>query len=318
MLLYGMSMIYGATGTLEVTELAQLIAGGSGVQLVLILGLVFLVAGLGFELGVVPFHMWVPDVYHGAPSAVTLFVSSAPKIAGFALIMRLLGQALAAEHLFAQWWQMLAVMAVASLVLGNVIAIAQTNLKRMLAYSTISHMGFVLLGILAGDETGFSAAMFYVVVYVLTNLGAFGMILLLSRAGFEAENLEDFKGLNQRSPWYAFVMLLVMFSMVGIPPTVGFYAKLAVLQAVVQAPLPFEELGIWLAIIAILFSAVGAFYYLRVVKLMYFDAPSDVAPLAPRGDVKVLMSLNGLAVLFFGIMPGPLMSLCLVSIQASL
>jgi NADH-quinone oxidoreductase subunit N len=314
MLLYGMSMIYGATGTLEVTELAQLITEGSGIQLVLVLGLVFVVAGLGFELGVVPFHMWVPDVYHGAPSAVTLFVSSAPKIAGFALIMRLLGQALGAEHLFAEWQQMLIVMAVLSLVVGNVVAIAQTNLKRMLAYSTISHMGFVLLGVLAGDENGFSAAMFYVVVYVITNLGAFGMILLLSRSGFEAENLDDFKGLNQRSPWYAFVMLLIMFSMVGIPPTVGFYAKLAVLQAA----LSLGDIGIVLAIIAILFSAVGAFYYLRVVKLMYFDPPTDAAPIAPRADVRVLMSLNGVAVLYLGIMPGPLMSLCLISIQASL
>jgi NADH-quinone oxidoreductase subunit N len=314
MLLYGMSMIYGATGTLEVTELAQLIAEGSGLQLVLILGLVFVVAGLGFELGVVPFHMWVPDVYHGAPSAVTLFVSSAPKIAGFALIMRLLAQALGGEQLFPEWQQMLMVMAVLSIVIGNVVAIAQTNLKRMLAYSTISHMGFVLLGVLAGDEAGFSSAMFYVVVYVLTNLGAFGMILLLSRSGFEAENLDDFRGLNQRSPWYAAMMLLIMFSMVGIPPTVGFYAKLAVLQAVLAV----GEVGVALAVIAILFSAVGAFYYLRVVKLMYFDAPAHDEPIAPRADVKVLMSLNGVAVLLLGVLPGPLMALCLVSIQASL
>jgi len=314
MLLYGMSMIYGATGTLEITALAQAITEGSGIQLVLVLGLVFVVAGLGFELGVVPFHMWVPDVYHGAPSAVTLFVSSAPKIAGFALIMRLLGQALGADQLFVEWQQMLMVMAVASLVLGNLIAIVQTNLKRMLAYSTISHMGFVLLGVLSGDETGFSASMFYILVYVLMNLGAFGMILLLSRNGFEAENLEDFKGLNQRSPWYAFIMLLIMFSMVGIPPTVGFYAKLAVLQSL----LSLGNTGIVLAVIAILASAVGAFYYLRVVKLMYFDAPEDLSPLVPGADVKVLMSLNGLAVLYFGIVPGPLMSLCLYSIHASL
>jgi NADH-quinone oxidoreductase subunit N len=201
---------------------------------------------------------------------------------------------------------------VLSLVIGNVTAIVQTNLKRMLAYSTISHMGFVLLGVLAGDENGFSAAMFYVVVYVLMNLGAFGMILLLSRDGFEAEDLEDFRGLNQRSPWYAFLMLLIMFSMVGVPPTVGFYAKLAVLQSVLNA----DYLGV--AVVAIVFSAVGAFYYLRVVKLMYFDAPRDTAPIAPGADVKVLLSLNGLAVLFFGIAPGPLMALCLVSIQASL
>ena len=315
LLLYGMSMIYGATGTLEVSELYQIVSEGSVTGTVLVFGLVFIVAGLGFELGVVPFHMWVPDVYHGAPSAVTLFVSSAPKIAGFALIMRLLGQALGADDLITEWQQMLVLMAVLSLVIGNVTAIAQTNLKRMLAYSTISHMGFVLLGVLAGDESGFSAAMFYVVVYVLTNLGAFGMILLLSRSGFEAENLEDFRGLNQRSPWYALIMLLIMFSMVGIPPTVGFYAKLAVLQSVLTTDMPG---AVAVAVVAILFSVVGAFYYLRVVKLMYFDAPVDTNPIAPGADVKVLMSLNGIAVLLFGIVPGPLMALCLYSIQASL
>ena len=312
MLLYGMSMIYGATGTLEITELAQLISEGSVIGPVLIFGLVFIVAGLGFELGVVPFHMWVPDVYHGAPGAVTLFVSTVPKIAGFALIMRLLGQALGAEELTVEWQQMLVVMAVLSIVIGNVTAIVQTNLKRMLAYSTISHMGFLLLGVLSGSENGFSAAMFYVVVYVLMNLGAFGMMLLLSRSGFEAENLEDFKGLNQRSPWYAFIMLLIMFSMVGIPPTVGFYAKLAVLQSLLTAGY------LSVAVVAVLFSVVDAFYYLRLVKLMYFDAPDDNAPIAPRGDVKVLMSLNGAAVLLLGIAPQPLMALCLYSIQASL
>ena len=278
MLLYGMSMIYGATGTLEITELAQIIAEGSVDRTACSSSaLVFVVAGLGFELGAVPFHMWVPDVYHGAPTAVTLFVGSAPKLAAFALIMRLLGQALGAESSLVEWQQMLMVMAVLSLVIGNITAIVQTNLKRMLAYSTISHMGFVLLGVLAGDENGFSAAMFYVVVYVLMNLGAFGMILLLSRSGFEAENLEDFKGLNQRSPWYAFMMLLLMFSMVGIPPTVGFYAKLAVLQAVAR-----RRLRRGVAVVAVLFSVVGAFYYLRIVKLMYFDAPEDTAPIAPR------------------------------------
>jgi NADH-quinone oxidoreductase subunit N len=314
MLLYGMSMVYGATGTLEITALAEIIAEGSvtGYMPVLILGLVFVVAGLGFELGVVPFHMWVPDVYHGAPSSVTLFVSSAPKIAGFALIVRLLGQALGDDALVLEWQQMLLVMAVLSLIIGNITAIVQTNLKRMLAYSTISHMGFVLLGVLVGTDVGLGSAMFYVVVYVLMNVGAFGMILLLSRAGFEAENLEDFKGLNQRSPWYAFVMLLLMFSMVGIPPTVGFYAKLAVLQQLISAGF------LSVAVIAILFSAIGAFYYLRLVRLMYFEAPVDHTPIAPYADVKVIMSLNGVAILYFGIVPGPLMSLCLYSIQASL
>jgi NADH-quinone oxidoreductase subunit N len=312
MLLYGMSMIYGATGSLEITELAQMIAEGSVIGPVLIFGLVFIVAGLGFELGVVPFHMWVPDVYHGAPGAVTLFVSTVPKLAGFALIIRLLGQGLGAEQLTVEWQQMLVVMAVLSLVIGNVTAIVQTNLKRMLAYSTISHMGFVLLGVLAGDENGYSAAMFYMVVYVLTNLGAFGMMLLLSRSGFEAENLEDFKGLNQRSPWYAFLMLLIMFSMVGIPPTVGFYAKLAVLQSLLTAGY------LSVAVIAVLFSVVGAFYYLRLVRLMYFEVAEDTAVIAPAADVKVLMTLNGAAILLFGVMPQPLMALCLYSIQASL
>lgn len=309
-LLYGMSMIYGATGTLDISELAQMISEGSAVDPILIFGLVFVVAGIGFELGVVPFHMWVPDVYQGSPNAVALFVSTVPKIAGFAIMVRLLAQALGADVLAAEWQQMLVVMAVLSIVIGNITAIVQTNLKRMLAYSTISHMGFVLLGVLAGDENGFGAAMFYVIVYVLTNLGAFGMILLLSRAGFEAENLADFKGLNQRSPWYAFMMLIIMFSMVGIPPTVGFYAKLAVLQSLLTAGF----LGV--AIVAVLFSVVGAFYYLRIVKLMYFDAPEDTGVLAPSGDVKVLMSLNGAAVLFFGIVPQPLMAVCLYSIQA--
>ena len=310
MLLYGMSMVYGATGTLQITELAQMITEGSALDPILIFGLVFVVAGVGFELGVVPFHMWVPDVYQGSPNAVALFVSTVPKIAGFAIIVRLLAQALGADVLAVEWQQMLVVMAVLSIVIGNITAIVQTNLKRMLAYSTISHMGFVLLGVLAGDENGFGAAMFYVLVYVLTNLGAFGMILLLSRAGFEAENLVDFKGLNQRSPWYAFMMLLIMFSMVGIPPTVGFYAKLAVLQSLLTAGF----LGV--AVVAVVFSVVGAFYYLRVVKLMYFDSPDDTAVLAPSADVKVLMSLNGAAMLFFGIVPQPLMALCLYSIQA--
>jgi len=312
MLLYGMSMLYGATGTLEITRLADVIVNLGAKDVVLVFALVFIVAGLGFKLGAVPFHMWVPDVYHGAPTAVTLLIGSAPKLAAFAFIMRLLAQGLGAEQLVEEWQQMLIVMAVASLAIGNVTAIAQTNLKRMLAYSTIGHMGFLLLGILSGDLTGYSAGMFYVVVYMLMNLGAFGMIMLLSRSGFEAEDLEDFKGLNARSPWYAFMMLLLMFSMAGVPPTVGFYAKLTVLQAVINAGY------IWLAVLAVLFSLIGAFYYLRLVKLMYFDAPADTAPVQPRGDVRWLMSANGLAMLFFGIVPDPLMALCILSIQVSL
>ena len=312
MLLYGMSMLYGATGTLEITRLAEVILNLGARDVVLVFALVFIVAGLGFKLGAVPFHMWVPDVYHGAPTAVTVFIGSAPKLAAFAFIMRLLVQGLGAEQLVAEWQQMLIVMAVLSLAIGNVTAIAQTNLKRMLAYSTIGHMGFLLLGILSGDLIGYSAGMFYVVVYMLMNLGSFGMIMVLSRSGFEAENLEDFRGLNARSPWYAFMMLLLMFSMAGVPPTVGFYAKLTVLQAVINAGY------VWLAVVAVLFSLIGAYYYARLVKLMYFDAPADTAPIAPRGDVRTLMSANGLAMLVFGIMPEPLMALCIRSIQVSL
>lgn len=312
MLLYGMSMIYGATGTLEITRIATVIAEDGAKNLVLVFGLVFLVAGIGFKLGAVPFHMWLPDVYHGAPTAVTLFIGSVPKLAAFAFIIRLLVQGLGAVEIQGHWQQMLAVMAVLSLIVGNITAIAQTNLKRMLAYSTISHMGFLLLGILAGGLNGYAYSMFYAVVYVLTSLGAFGMILLLSRDGFEADALDDYKGLNQRSPWRAFLMLLLMFSMAGVPPTVGFYAKFAVLQAVVEAG------HVWLAVIAVVFSLIGAFYYLRIVKLMYFDAPDDSAPIASRADAGVLLSLNGAAVLVLGIFPQPLMALCAGSILASL
>jgi NADH-quinone oxidoreductase subunit N len=312
MLLYGMSMIYGATGTLEITRIASVIADDGAKNLVLVFGLVFLVAGIGFKLGAVPFHMWLPDVYHGAPTAVTLFIGSVPKLAAFAFVIRLLVQGLGAVEIQAHWQQMLALMAVLSLIVGNITAIAQTNLKRMLAYSTISHMGFLLIGILAGGLNGYASSMFYVVVYVLMNLGTFGMIMLLSRNGFEAENLDDYKGLNQRSPWLAFLMLLLMFSMAGVPPTLGFYAKFSVLQAIVEAG------HLWLAVIAVLFSLIGAFYYLRIVKLMYFDAPIDTAAISPRADARVLMSVNGLAVLVFGIFPQPLMTLCASSILASL
>ena len=312
MLLYGMSMIYGATGSLEITRIATIIADDGAKNVVLVFGLVFLAAGIGFKLGAAPFHMWLPDVYHGAPTAVTLIIGSVPKLAAFAFVMRLLVQGLGAEEIQGHWLQMLAVMAVLSLIVGNVTAIAQTNLKRMLAYSTISHMGFLLIGILAGGLNGYASGMFYVVVYVLMSLGAFGMIMLLSRQGFEAENLDDFKGLNQRSPWYAFLMLLLMVSMAGVPPTVGFYAKFAVLQAIVEAG------HLWLAVIAVVFSLIGAFYYLRIVKLMYFDDATDHAPIVPRADTKILLSVNGLAVLAFGIFPQPLMALCASSILASL
>jgi NADH-quinone oxidoreductase subunit N len=310
MLLYGMSMLYGATGTLDINKVAAVIQQGSSNHTVLVFGVVFVVAGLGFKLGVVPFHMWVPDVYQGAPTAVTLFIGSAPKFAAFAFVLRILVEGL--QGMVADWQQMLIILSVLSMAIGNITAIAQTNLKRMLAYSTISHMGFLLLGILSGTLNGYSSAMFYVVVYVLMSLGSFGMIMLLSRQGFEAENLEDFKGLNQRSPWHAFMMLLLMFSMAGVPPTVGFYAKLSVLQSVVQIGY------VWLAVVAVLFSLIGAFYYLRIIKLMYFDAPTDEAPLKPLPDTRLFMSANGLAVLALGLMPQPLMALCAQAIQRSL
>jgi NADH-quinone oxidoreductase subunit N len=312
MLLYGMSMIYGATGHLEIPKIAQVIADGKANGTILVFGLVFLVAGIGFKLGAVPFHMWVPDVYQGAPTAVALLISSAPKLAAFAFVMRLLVESLGHASLLVEWRQMLIVLAVASMAVGNITAIAQTNLKRMLAYSTISHMGFLLLGVLAGDQNGYSAAMFYVVIYTLTSLGAFGMIMLLAREGFEADRLEDFKGLNRRSPWYAFLMLLLMFSMAGVPPTVGFYAKLSVLQAVINTG------QIWIAVVAVIFSLVGAFYYLRVVRLMYFDEPVDTTPIRADTGVRLLLSVNGLAALVIGILPGWLMALCQRAIQTSL
>lgn len=310
MLLYGMSMIYGATGSLQLNQIAAAIQVGAANETVLTFGLVFIIAGLGFKLGVVPFHMWIPDVYHGAPTAVTLFIAAAPKVAAFAFVMRLLAVGL--EDLASSWQDMLALMALLSMAIGNITAIAQSNLKRMLAYSTISHMGFLLLGILAANDNGYASAMFYIVVYVLMGLGSFGMILLLSRLGFEAENLDDLKGLNQRSPWHAFVMLLLMISLAGLPPTVGFYAKLSVLQAAAGAGY------LWLAIAAVLLSVVGAFYYLRIVKLMYFDAPLDAEPVGARADISLLMSANGLSVLLLGILPQPLMALCVYSIQNSL
>jgi NADH-quinone oxidoreductase subunit N len=309
MLLYGMSMVYGVTGSLGLGDIAIALQDGTDLRIPLVFGIVFIVAGLAFKLGAVPFHMWLPDVYEGAPTAMTLFIGSAPKIAAFAFVIRILGQGL--ESQVVEWRDMLVILAVLSMALGNIAAIAQTNLKRMFAYSTISHMGFMLLGILAGSQNGYGGAMFYVLVYALMSLGGFGMILLLSRAGFEADQLDDFKGLNRRSPWLAFMMLLLMFSMAGVPPTVGFYAKLSVLQAVV-------EIGyVWLAVASVLFSLIGAFYYLRIVKLMYFDAPHDMAPITASSDTRVVMSVNGLAILALGIMPQPLMALCIHAIQAS-
>ena len=309
-LLYGMSMVYGATGTLDITRVTEVIQSGAINHAVLVVGLVFIVAGISFKLSAAPFHMWAPDVYQGAPTAVVLFIGSAPKFAAFGFVMRLLVEGMGA--MVADWQGMLIILAVMSMMIGNLAAIAQTNIKRMLAYSTISHMGFMLLGIIGADENGYSSSMFYVLVYVLMTLGTFGMIMLLSREGFEAEKLEDFKGLNRRNPWYAFITLLLMFSMAGIPPTVGIYAKLSVLQAVISAGY------IWLAVVAVLFSLIGAFYYLRIVKLMYFDEPETDAPILPQSDIKLLISANGLAVLAFGIFPQSLMALCAYAIQQSI
>jgi NADH-quinone oxidoreductase subunit N len=316
-LLYGMSMLYGATGTLDINELARKVAAGQMISRpALILGTVFIVAALAFKLGVVPFHMWVPDVYQGAPTPVTLLIGSAPKLAAFAIAYRLLVEGLL--PLAADWQQMLIVLAVASLVVGNLAAIAQTNLKRMLAYSTIAQMGFMLLAMLSGVVGGstlatanaYSAAMFYVITYALTTLVTFGVIMLLARAGFEAEQIADLKGLNQRNPWYAFVMLLAMFSLAGIPPTMGFYAKLVVLQALLGNGLTSGM--VWLAVLAVMASLVGAFYYLRVVKTMYFDAPTDSTPIgaAIGTDMRVALSINGALVIVLGIVPQYLLALC--------
>ena len=309
-LLYGMSMVYGATGTLDITRVTEVIRSGAINHSVLVVGLVFIVAGISFKLTAAPFHMWAPDVYEGAPTAVALFIGSAPKFAAFGFVMRLLVEGLGA--MVADWQGMLIILAVMSMMIGNLAAIAQTNIKRMLAYSTISHMGFMLLGIIGADENGYSSSMFYVLVYVLMTLGTFGMIMLLSREGFEAEKLDDFKGLNRRNPWYAFITLLLMFSMAGIPPTVGIYAKLAVLQAVLSAGY------VWLAVVAVLFSLIGAFYYLRIVKLMYFDEPETDALILPQSDIKLLISANGLAVLAFGLFPQSLIALCAYAIQQSI
>ncbi len=319
LLLYGMSMIYGATGTLELGGIAQAMQTGVANKPVMVFGLVFLVAGIAFKLGVVPFHMWIPDVYHGAPTAVTLFIGSAPKLAAFAMALRLLVSGM--FELASQWQLMLMIMAVLSIGLGNLAAIAQTNIKRMLAYSAISHMGFMLLALMSGVVgpqidpmaliNAYSSAMYYTVAYVMMSLGAFGMILLLSRSGYEAENLDDFKGLNRRSPWFAAIMATLMFSMAGIPFFVGFFAKFSVLLAALAAG------HLIVVIIAVLFSLIGAYYYLRVVKLMYFDAPVDAAPIEAGFDMKLLLSLNGLAVALFGIFPDSLMMLCTAALMRS-
>lgn len=308
MLLYGMSMIYGATGSMDLQQISVAISNQDGDNVMLVFGLAFLVVGLAFKLGVVPFHMWIPDVYEGAPVAVTLFISSIPKMAGFAMAYRLLYTGLGDLH--GDWQQMLSILAILSIVLGNLAAIAQTNIKRMLAYSTISHMGFILMGLLPGTAEGFGASMYYVIVYSLMSAGAFGMVILLSARGVEAEQLDDFKGLNQRNSWYAAIMAMVMFSMAGVPVFVGFFAKWLVIKAALDAGL------MWLAISAVVFSVVGAFYYLRVVKLMYFDEPVTGSTIDAPVDFRAAISLNGIMMLGLGIFSSSLIAVCMSSFGA--
>jgi NADH-quinone oxidoreductase subunit N len=302
MLLYGMSILYGLAGGLLISDVANAVSHAGKIDIGVVFALVFVLVALMFKLGAVPFHMWVPDVYEGSPTAVTVFLGTAPKLAAFAIIMRLLVEGLGGLH--TDWQQMLMIIAVLSMAIGNIVAIAQANIKRMLAYSTISHVGFILLGILAGDATGYSSAMFYTVSYAMMSLGGFGIIMLLARAGFEADQLIDFKGLNKRSPWFAFMMLILMLSMAGVPPTLGFWAKLAVLKAVVHVDL------VWLAAVAVFFSIIGLFYYLRIIKLMYFDEPDDNTALQCSTDMRYVLSGNGLMILALGLYPAGLMALC--------
>ncbi len=317
-LLYGMSMVYGATGTLDLPLIADKLASGQADRLIMVFGTVFIVAGLAFKLGAVPFHMWVPDVYQGAPTAMTLLIGAAPKFAAFAIVTRLLVSGM--FGVAADWQQMLMILAVLSLVVGNLVAIMQTNVKRLLAYSTIAHMGFMLLGFVSGvvgaDTKGavdaYAASLFYVVTYVMTTLGSFGVLLIASSRGFECETLDDLKGLAQRHPWLAGIFLILVFSMAGIPPTVGFYAKLVVLEAVVQAG------HVWLAVLAVMASLVGAFYYLRLVKVMYFETSKIEMPMDCGRGVRSLLTVNGLAVVALGLMPGPLMAVCIYTVRMSL
>jgi len=306
-LLYGMSIVYGVTGNLELAAIAGAVQNGLGDNIGLVFGIAFLIVGIGFKFGAVPFHMWIPDVYDGSPTSVTVFIGTASKLAAFALAMRLLPEALAGSQ--GDWSQMLVVLSVLSMAIGNIVAIAQSNLKRMLAYSTISHVGYTLLGILSGTAQGYQAAMFYMISYVLVAAGAFGMILLLARQGFEADKLVDFRGLNARSPWFAGMMAILMFSLAGVPPFIGFWAKLGVIQAV---------LGVnytWLAVVAVLFSVVGAFYYLRIVKLMYFDEPTETTVIGGSALMRTVLSANALLAFGLGVIPGTLLQLCQRALQ---
>ena len=307
MLLYGMSMLYGITGSLDLAQISAGVAAMAGGKLLAVFALVFIVAGVAFKLGVVPFHMWIPDVYQGAPTSVTLFIATAPKIAAFAMAIRLFVHALG--PLSVDWQQMLIVLSIASMAIGNIVAISQTNLKRMLAYSTIAHMGFLLLGILSATPAGLSGAMFYAIVYALMSMGAFGVIILLGSGDSESDQLEDFRGLSRRSPWFAMIMLILMFAMAGVPPFAGFWAKWFVLKEVVAAG------HTWLAELAVGFSVIGAYYYLRIVRLMYFDSSEHNLPIVASGDLRFALSINGLAVLALGLMPGLLMGVCLVAMR---
>jgi len=307
-LLYGISLIYGATGSIHLGEISQALSGGLGDDLMLAFGLAFLVVGIGFKLGAVPFHMWLPDVYQGAPAAVTLLIASLPKLGYLALAIRLLADGMGGLH--DDWQDMLVVLAALSMLLGNIVAIAQTNFKRMLAYSTISHVGFILLGVLAASPAGYAAAMFYTIVYALMSAGAFAVMLLLSGSGVEAENLEDFKGLAKRTPWYALMMLMILFSMAGIPVFVGFFAKWQVIAAAIDAGF------VWLALLAVITAVIGAFYYLRVVKLMYFDEPEVTTPIEAPVDFRAVLSINGLAMLGLGVFSGGLIGVCVRAFSA--
>lgn len=310
LLLYGISLVYGATGQIMLAEVkdAVLHMAAPAQNLMLSMGLVFIVVGIAFKLGAAPFHMWVPDVYEGAPDSVTLFLSGAPKLASLGLALRIFVDAM--PELVVHWQTMLIVIAVLSMALGNLVAIVQSNIKRMLAYSAIAHIGYMILGLVAATPEGYAAAIFYMINYALMSVGAFGIVTLLSKEGFEAENINDFKGLNARNPWLAFMLLLIMFSMAGIPPIVGFFAKLGVLEALVNARI------IWLAALALVFAIIGAYYYLRVVKVMYFEAPDNPSPIEIAKDAQMMLSVNGLAVLLLGIFPGALLQICRVVTQA--
>jgi len=307
LLLYGISLVYGLTGSLDIAEVATRLAAAGELDITLVFALSFVVLGLAFKLGAVPFHMWLPDVYQGAPTSVTLFIGTAPKIAGFAMAIRLLDDGMASLQV--EWGQMLMVLAVASLAIGNIVAIAQSNFKRMLAYSTISHVGFILMGLLAGTAMGYASAMFYTLTYALTAAVAFGILMLLSRDGNEASELADLRGLNDRHPWYAALLAIALFSMAGVPPTVGFYAKLVVVNAVIQVDM------IWLAVVAVLFSVIGLFYYLRAVKVMYFDKPEEGQAFQVQDalDSRILLSANSLSLLALGLFPSGLMAWCLTA-----